>query len=67
MEENMTTQEEVGLLREENEHLSQAIRRYRAIVENFEDEYAAVSKYVEKKAKFNKETKVVYLDKSRVG
>lgn len=67
----MTTQEEVTELREQNEHLEQAIKRYRSIVENFEEEYAAVSKYVEKKAKWSeegrhgKETKVVYLDKSR--
>jgi len=73
MEENITTQDEVTELTEQNEHLRQAIKRYRSIVQNFDEEYASVSKYVEKKGKSNNqnnngtraETTVVYLEKSR--
>jgi len=72
MEENITTHDEVTELREQNDHLKQAIKRYRSIVQNFDEEYASVSKYVEKKEKSNNhnngaqaETTVVYLEKSR--
>jgi hypothetical protein len=52
--------------------LRQAIKRYRSIVQNFDEEYASVSKYVEKKEKINNqnnngtraETTVVYLEKT---
>jgi predicted RNase H-like nuclease (RuvC/YqgF family) len=71
MEENITTHDEVTELREQNDHLKQAIKRYRSIVQNFDEEYASVSKYVEKKGKSNNhnngtqaETTVVYLEKS---
>lgn len=47
------------------------IKRYRTIIQNFEEEYSAVKEYADKKKKAHRwgagETKVVYVSKTREG
>lgn len=49
IEERFGIEDQASKLRDQNDHLRQAIKRYRGMVANFDEEYHSVKKYVSEK------------------